>query len=92
MVMIQDEQMRPLAIQQADKLRKRGIPADVYPYVKNYGKQIKYADKLGIPYCLFPSEDGTNLSIKDIQTGEQEDFNIDLWYPSEKPAIIVAKQ
>jgi histidyl-tRNA synthetase len=31
----------------------RGISCEVYPFADKYGKQIKYADKRGISYCLF---------------------------------------
>ncbi len=36
-------------------LRARGIAADVAPTAAKLGKQIKYADKLGIPYVWFPA-------------------------------------
>ena len=40
----------------ANQLRSRGIAADVAPTAAKLGKQIKYADKLGIPYVWFPAD------------------------------------
>ncbi|MCI1649635.1 histidine--tRNA ligase [Bifidobacterium tibiigranuli] len=40
----------------ANVLRARGIAADVAPKAVKLGKQIKYADKLGIPYVWFPAQ------------------------------------
>ena len=37
-----------------------------------YGKQIRYAERRGIPFVWFPQDDGTH-QVRDIRTGEQVD-------------------
>lgn len=58
----------------ADELRRAGIRAEWYPESARMGKQLKYADRYGIPLVaiLGPEEDtaGT-ITLKDMQTGEQ---------------------
>ncbi|HEY1095078.1 MAG TPA: histidine--tRNA ligase, partial [Glycomyces sp.] len=49
----------------AQRLRGRGIPTQVSPSAAKFGKQIKFADKRGIPFVLFVNEEGTQ--IKDIR-------------------------
>ena len=68
----------------ARALRARGIAADVAPTAAKLGKQIKYADKLGIPYVWFPNEDPTNDGpdeVKNIVTGEQVGADAQSWEP-----------
>jgi histidyl-tRNA synthetase len=64
----------------AEKLRDMGKPTIISPFAWKYGKQIDYANKLGIEYVWFP--DAANLktnakikaSVKNIITGEQKDL------------------
>ena len=68
----------------ANQLRARGIAADVAPTAAKLGKQIKYADKLGIPYVWFPSdaaEDGVGDEVKNIITGDQQPADARSWEP-----------
>lgn len=71
----------------AAALRKRGIAADVAPKAAKLGKQIKYADKLGIPYVWFPADasgDGEGSDhdeVKNIITGEQVPADVKSWQP-----------
>ena len=55
LVAVWNEQDRSAANLIANTLRSRGIAADVAPTAAKLGKQIKYADKLGIPYVWFPA-------------------------------------
>lgn len=68
----------------ANTLRSRGIAADVAPTAAKLGKQIKYADKLGIPYVWFPNEnpadDGSD-EVKNIVTGDQRPADAQSWEP-----------
>ena len=41
----------------ATALRSRGIPAEVSPSAAKYGKQIRYAERRGIPYVWFPQDE-----------------------------------
>lgn len=72
----------------AAALRSRGISCDVSPNSAKIGKQIKYADRLGIPYVWFPAEPGGagpvpgHDQIKNIITGEQESADLSSWAPA----------
>lgn len=68
----------------ANTLRSRGIAADVSPTAAKLGKQIKYADKLGIPYVWFPNENPENDGsdeVKNIITGDQRPADAQSWQP-----------
>ena len=41
----------------ARSLRSRGIPCEVAPAADKFGKQIRYAERRGIPYVWFPGVD-----------------------------------
>jgi histidyl-tRNA synthetase len=43
----------------AAALRGRGIATEVSPTAAKYGKQIRYAERRGIPYVWFPGVDGS---------------------------------
>ncbi|MBB2954699.1 histidyl-tRNA synthetase [Bifidobacterium commune] len=71
----------------AAHLRERGIAADVAPKAAKLGKQIKYADKLGIPYVWFPADTSVDAEgsdhdeVKNIITGEQVSADVKSWQP-----------
>ena len=64
----------------AAALRSRGIACEVAAKAEKFGKQIKYADKRGIPFVWFTAEDGTH-EVKDIRTGTQEAADPASWSP-----------
>ena len=49
---------------------RRGIPTEVAPKADKFGKQIRYADRRGIPFVWFTDDDGKH-QVKDIRSGEQ---------------------
>jgi histidyl-tRNA synthetase len=54
----------------------------VAPKADKYGKQIKYADRRGIPFVWFPGEaDPDPGSVKDIRTGDQVPADPGSWQP-----------
>ena len=61
-------------------LRSRGISVEVAPKAEKFGKQIKYADRRGIPFVWFTNEDGGH-EVKDIRSGEQVPADPALWTP-----------
>lgn len=73
---------RPRCYELARKLRARGVATEVFYAPHKFGKQIRYAEKKGIPYVLFPGEAG--LEIKDIRSGAQSPFDIESWLPPEE--------
>ncbi|WP_426995910.1 histidine--tRNA ligase [Pseudarthrobacter sp. N5] len=64
----------------AGLLRRRGISTEVAAKAEKFGKQIKFADRRGIPFVWFTDDDGRH-QVKDIRTGEQIDADPSLWSP-----------
>ncbi|MET3811667.1 histidine--tRNA ligase [Arthrobacter sp. UYEF3] len=65
----------------AAQLRSRGIATEVAAKAEKFGKQIKFADRRGIPFVWFTDEDGKH-QVKDIRTGEQDDADPAGWVPA----------
>ena len=89
-IAVADESERRHCNALATILRRRGIPTDVAPSAAKFGKQIKFADKRGIPFVWFPGSDGSADTVKDIRSGEQVEADIYSWQPPEDdvhPAI-----
>lgn len=81
LVAVWNEDERAASNRIAGQLRARGIAADVAPTAAKIGKQIKYADKLGIPYVWFPGQEGAGDEVKDIVTGAQGAADASSWEP-----------
>ncbi len=81
LVAVWDEQERPRSEAIAASLRARGIPTDVSPTAAKLGRQIRFADRIGIPYVWFPGRDGASDEVKDIRSGEQVEAGPDAWAP-----------
>ena len=68
----------------ADALRARGIACEVSANAAKFGKQIKYAEKRGIPFVWFISSDESGApvhEVKDIRSGEQVPADPNSWMP-----------
>ncbi|MET0998095.1 MAG: histidine--tRNA ligase [Marmoricola sp.] len=65
----------------ADQLRHHGIPCEVAPAAAKFGKQIRHAERRGIPYVLFPGTDDGPPEIKDIRSGNQTAVDLTTWSP-----------
>ena len=57
----------------ANELRNRNIDVELYVDEKEVDKQLRYADKKGIPYILL--FEGDNLVLKNMKTGKQKQFD-----------------
>jgi histidyl-tRNA synthetase len=68
----------------ASVLRRRGIACEVAPAADKFGKQIRYADRRGIPYVWFVGEDGAGDEVKDIRSGAQSGADATSWSPPEE--------
>ena len=64
----------------AAQLRARGIATEVAAKAEKFGKQIKFADRRGIPFVWFTDDDGKH-QVKDIRSGEQTDADPASWSP-----------
>lgn len=90
MVAVWNEDERQTSDHIAAQLRQRGIACDVAPTAAKIGKQIKYADHLGIPYVWFPPQAGdpaaevkpTGHQVKNIISGDQVDADPASWTPA----------
>lgn len=92
LVAVSEEATRPVSSAVAAQLRARGIPAEAAPSADKFGKQIKYADKRGIPYVWFPAAGSEPSQVKDIRSGNQMDADPATWAIPEEdrwPSIIV---
>ena len=78
LVALVDEDSRAESDALAQRLRSRGVPAEVAASAQKFGKQIRYAERRGIPYVLFP---GDTPRVKDIRSGEQLDVDVESWTP-----------
>ncbi|HEX7745628.1 MAG TPA: histidine--tRNA ligase [Micromonosporaceae bacterium] len=65
----------------AEQLRRREIATEVSPSAARYGRQIRYAERRGIPYVWFPGADGGPDEVKDIRSGEQVTAAAGEWTP-----------
>ena len=89
LVAVADESTRPASLDVAAALRARGIPTEVAPRADKFGRQIRYADRRGIPFVWFPGQDtdarsgdfGSSGEVKDIRTGEQVPADPATWRP-----------
>ncbi|HEX6485916.1 MAG TPA: ATP phosphoribosyltransferase regulatory subunit, partial [Nocardioidaceae bacterium] len=80
LVALADEESRPMSDDIAQRLRVRGIPTEVAAAPQKFGKQIRYAERRGIPFVWFPGAEGAD-QVKDIRSGEQVDADSDSWQP-----------
>ncbi len=83
LVALADDDARPSARAVATALRSRGVATEVSPSAQKYGKQIRFAQRRGIPFVWFPPEaagDGV-ASVRDIRTGEQVPADVGSWLP-----------
>ena len=78
LVALVDEESRETSDEVASLLRARGIPTEVAATAQKFGKQIRYAERRGIPFVWFP---GTPHEVKDIRSGDQVEADPDEWNP-----------
>ncbi len=99
-VALGSEQDRPAAMRIASQLRRRGIATEVAPAAAKFGKQIRFADRRGIPFVWFPAPSAdpeaarpasVSDQVKDIRSGEQVDADPSTWLPPDqdlRPTLI----
>ena len=101
MVALVDEGSRPQSDDIANRLRARGIPTEVAPAPQRFGKQIRTAERRGIPFVWFPGAPGDGDTegrpdqVKDIRSGDQVDADPDTWTPPAedlRPQVVTSKE
>ncbi|RAO28697.1 Histidine--tRNA ligase [Micromonospora saelicesensis] len=81
LVAVTSEEQRTASNRVAEALRRRGVPTEVSPSAAKFGKQIRYAERRGIPYVWFPGVEGAPDEVKDIRSGEQVTAGAGEWMP-----------
>lgn len=84
LVAVDSEDTREQAIVTASKLRARGIAVEVAPKADKFGRQIRYAERRGIPFVWFGA--GYDDSVKDIRCGDQSAADPMIWTPPAQDA------
>jgi histidyl-tRNA synthetase len=96
-----DEASRPASEAVARALRARGVPTEVAAAPQKYGRQIRFAERRGIPYVWFPAtgdaQDGPGAGheVKDIRSGDQVPADPAAWQPPPadlRPQVIVPEE
>ncbi len=75
MVTVWSDETIQESLRLAQELRQAGLRVTVYPEADKFGKQLKYADAIKVPFVCILGEselaDG-NVTIKNLKTGEQQ--------------------
>jgi histidyl-tRNA synthetase len=91
LVALVNEESRGASDAIARRLRARGIATEVAPAAQKFGRQIRYADRRGIPYVWFPGHDGGADEVRDIRSGAQAGADADSWRPDDvdlRPRVV----
>jgi histidyl-tRNA synthetase len=80
LVALPDEASRDRCREVAATLRARGVACQVAPEPQKYGKQIRFAERRGIPFVWFPQPDGAH-QVRDIRSGQQSEADLASWTP-----------
>ncbi|MCA9775911.1 MAG: histidine--tRNA ligase [Candidatus Eremiobacteraeota bacterium] len=82
LIVLPDEEKRADCNQIADQLRKAGIATEIYHLPQALKKQLRYADRKGIPNVLFPhrySSEEPRVEVKELASGSQRDCLLGEW-------------
>ena len=75
MVTIWSEESIAESLKLASDLRKQGLRVTVYPEFDKFGKQLKYADSINVPWVCVLGESEIaegKVTLKNMKTAEQE--------------------
>ena len=82
LIILPDEDSRGRCNAIAKQLRARGINTEIFHQAQKMQKQIRYADRKGIPQVLFPhrySEESPQIEVKTLSNGEQVELSLNDW-------------
>ncbi|MEO9325153.1 histidine--tRNA ligase [Nocardioides sp. C4-1] len=94
LVAVTDESSRSQSDLVAASLRARGVPCEVAASAQKFGKQIRAAERRGIPFVWFVQEDGSH-QVKDIRSGDQVVADPAAWTPPAedlRPQVLTKEQ
>jgi histidyl-tRNA synthetase len=75
LITVLNEESRQTINNLASKLRLSGISIEVFLSAPKLGKQIEYADKKGISFCIFLQEDLKSYKLKNLISKEEKLIN-----------------
>ncbi len=75
LVVFTNSEVQKKALKIADELRNKKINCETYLEDATLEKQLKYADKKGIPYCILVEEN--KLTLKDMEKRTQEGLTLE---------------
>ena len=70
-----EEALRPACLQIARYLRQHNVPAEIYHEPQSLKKQVRYADRRGIPQVIFPhlwTPEEQTVEVKNLANGTQQ--------------------
>lgn len=86
LVALQAEEGRDESQKVARALRSRGICTEVFHEPARMDKQIRYAERKGIPFVWFPLGLSGGHEVKDIRQGTQAAADVQSWAPPAEDA------
>ncbi len=75
LVTVFDDTCAEHSLRAAQTLRTQGFNVEIYPKADSIGKQLKYADMMGVPYALIIGPDEIQegmVSLKNLKTGDSQ--------------------
>ena len=81
LVALPSEEARPRSAAVAAALRARGVATVVFHEPLKYGRQIRWAERLGIPFVWFPEGASGGDEVRDIRSGDQVPADPATWSP-----------
>jgi histidyl-tRNA synthetase len=85
LIILPEESSRTTCLGIAKKLREAGVATEIYHQAQKLQKQIRYADRKGIPMVLFPhrySAESPRVEIKNLADGSQVEVELESWLKS----------
>jgi histidyl-tRNA synthetase len=79
LITVFDSSTLPYSLKVADQVRLAGIRTEIFPAQDNLPKQLKYANKKGIPFVAIIGPDEAEkevITLKDMHTGEQSTLHL----------------
>lgn len=79
LILALDEESHQFAFNLLTTLRINNIPCDLYPEPAKMKKQMKYADKINVPYVLIIGSEEMKsgmFSLKHMRSGEQQNLGL----------------
>ena len=89
LIILPDDDSRAKCNAIAKELRQSGVATEIFHQAQAMKKQIRYADRKGIPMVLFPHRYSTEepvVEVKTLSDGQQVEMPLQQWLASRKNA------